>query len=159
MSPFENIAIILHTKTSHMKADVNVFLERNTIKKYKNAKQASKHVTTVAVKVWTSRRKKVYTKILFNSKQRNCTIGKEMFKEIYKSKERFPIHEMGCYNWRGNSSTSEHCLGLAFDINSNENYMIDGKKVLAGSFGNQKEKQIFHTIKLQIGKNIRKIRF
>ena len=31
----KNIAIILHTKTSHMKADANVFLERNTIKNIK----------------------------------------------------------------------------------------------------------------------------
>lgn len=41
---------------------------------------------------------------------------KQMFYEIYKSKERFPIHDIGCYSWRGNNSKSEHCLGLAFFI-------------------------------------------
>ena len=117
-------------------------------------------MTTVAVKVWDKQGGRKFTRKFYLTVNKGIALSvKEMFKEIYKSKERFPIHEMGCYNWRGNNSTSEHCLGLAFDINSNENYMIDGKKVLAGSFWETKEKQIFHTIKMQIGKNIRKIRF
>lgn len=82
-----------------------------------------------------------------------------MFKEIYKSKERFPIHEMGCYNWRGNSSTSEHCLGLAFDINSNENYMIDGKKVLAGSFWKPKKNKYSIPLKCKLVKILEKYGF
>ena len=115
-------------------------------------------MTTVAVKVWDKQGGRKFTRKFYLTVNKGIALSvKEMFKEIYKSKERFPIHEMGCYNWRGNSSTSEHCLGLAFDINSNENYMIDGKKVLAGSFWKPKKNK--YSIKMQIGKNIRKIRF
>jgi hypothetical protein len=54
--------------------------------------------------------------------------------EIYKGKEKFPIKSVGGYNWRGDTSTSEHCIGLAIDINPNENYMIRGNQIVSGSF-------------------------
>ncbi len=62
-----------------------------------------------------------------------------MFAEIYKSKEKFPIHDIGGYSWRGNTSRSEHCIGLAIDINANENCMVQGGKILAGSFWKPKK--------------------
>lgn len=100
-------------------------------------------MTTVAVKVWDKQGGRKFTRKFYLTVNKGIAPSvKEMFKEIYKSKERFPIHEMGCYNWRGNSSTSEHCLGLAFDINSNENYMIDGKKFWQVHFGNQRKTNI-----------------
>ena len=83
----------------------------------------------------------------------------KMFKEIYKSKERFPIHDIGCYNWRGNSSTSEHCLGLAFDINSNENYMVQGKQILAGSFWKPKKNKYSIPLKCNLVKILEKYGF
>ena len=113
-------------------------------------------MTTVAVKVWDKQGGRKFTRKFYLTVNKGIAPSvKEMFKEIYKSKERFPIHEMGCYNWRGNSSTSEHCLGLAFDINSYDRW----EKSFGRFILETKEKQIFHTIKLQIGKNIRKIRF
>ena len=82
-----------------------------------------------------------------------------MFKEIYKSKERFPIHEIGCYSWRGKNSSSEHCEGLAFDINSNENYMIQGKKVLAGSFWKPKKNRYSIPLNCKLVKILEKMVF
>lgn len=90
----------------------------------------------------------------------NCIPSiKEMFKEIYKSKERFPIHEIGCYSWRGKNSSSEHCEGLAFDINSNENYMIQGKKALAGSFWKPKKNRYSIPLNCKLVKILEKYGF
>ena len=59
----------------------------------------------------------------------------QIFQEIYESDERFPIKDIGGYNWRGDGSPSEHCLGLAIDINYNENYMCTNSgAALTGSF-------------------------
>lgn len=99
------------------------------IYKYKNQKQANKYMKTVKIKVWD-----------INSKGKKFAPSvKKMFSEIYKSKEKFPIHDIGAFSWRGNNSTSEHCLGTAFDINPNENYMIDNGKILSGSFWKPKK--------------------
>ena len=59
----------------------------------------------------------------------------QIFKEIYESKEKQVIHDIGCYSYR----TGEHMYGLAIDVNPNENYMIDGKKVLAGRYWKPKK--------------------
>ena len=58
---------------------------------------------------------------------------KEIFTEIYNDPERFPIHDVGGYAWRGDSATGEHNCGTAIDINANENYQIRDGQVLAGS--------------------------
>lgn len=47
-------------------------------------------------------------------------------KEIYNGDEKFPIKDVGGYSWRGDSSSSEHCEGLAIDINPNENAQFNG---------------------------------
>ena len=59
--------------------------------------------------------------------------SKKAFNKIYHGKKKFPIHDVGGFDWRG-SNKSLHSLGLAVDINANENYMVDHGKVLAGSF-------------------------
>ena len=51
---------------------------------------------------------------------------------IYFLTSLFFLIEYG-FDWRG-SNKSLHSLGLAVDINANENYMVDHGKVLAGSF-------------------------
>lgn len=105
-------------------------------KKYKSAKEAKKYMTTITVKVWDfdSKKKKVTkTKKMTVHKNIAPTV-KKIFAEIYKGKEKFPIRSVSGYSWRGKNSKSEHNWGLAIDINPNENYMIDGKKVLAGKF-------------------------
>lgn len=105
-------------------------------KKYKSASQAKKYMTTIKIKVWdlNSKKKKVTkTKTLKVHKNIASTV-KQIFNEIYHGKEKFPIHAISGYSWRGSGSSSEHNLGLAIDINPNENYMIDGKKILCGKF-------------------------
>lgn len=127
---------------------------------YKSAKQAKKHMKTITVKVWDKKGKKKYTrKFRITVNKGLAPSVKEMFKEIYKSKERFPIHEIGCYSWRGKNSSSEHCEGLAFDINSNENYMIQGKKVLAGSFWKPKKNRYSIPLNCKLVKILEKYGF
>lgn len=127
---------------------------------YKSAKQAKKHMKTITVKVWDKKGKKKYTRKFRITVNKGLAPSiKEMFKEIYKSKERFPIHEIGCYSWRGKNSSSEHCEGLAFDINSNENYMIQGKKVLAGSFWKPKKNRYSIPLNCKLVKILEKYGF
>lgn len=120
--------------------------------KYKNSKQASKNMKTITIKVWdlNSKGKKRTRKFKLTVHKNLAPSVKQMFKEIYKSKERFPIHDIGCYSWRGNSSSSEHCIGTAMDINSNENYMIQGKKVLSGSFWKPKKNKYSIPLKCKL---------
>ncbi|MFR6560640.1 MAG: hypothetical protein ACLUR5_00130 [Eubacterium ventriosum] len=93
----KNIAIILHTKTRSYESRCKRIFGKKYYKKYKNAKQARKHVTTVAVKVWDKQGGRKFTRKFYLTVNKGIAPSvKEMFKEIYKSKERFPIHEMGC---------------------------------------------------------------
>ena len=57
---------------------------------------------------------------------------KLIFEEIYNGDEKFPIKDLGGYNWRG--GTSEHNGGTAIDINSNENYCIYNNGTTIGSY-------------------------
>lgn len=54
---------------------------------------------------------------------------KAVFEEIYAGDEKFPIKDMGAYQWRG--GRTEHNSGTAIDINYNENYCLykDGTTV------------------------------
>ena len=106
---------------------------------YTSAAQASAHMTTISIKVWdinSSGQKYTRTMYLQVNKKIAPTV-KQMFAEIYQSKERIPIHSIGGFGWRG--GRSEHNEGLAIDINPVENYMIDGNTVKAGSFWNPKK--------------------
>jgi len=47
---------------------------------------------------------------------------KKIFEEIYNGAEQFPIKSCIGFSWRG--GTSQHNLGLAIDINPDENYFI-----------------------------------
>lgn len=110
--------------------------ESTSKKTYKSESQAKKYMTKITIKVWdfNSKKQKVTkTKTLTVHKNIASTV-KQIFKEIYNGEEKFPIHYVSGFDWRGNSSKSEHNLGLAIDINPEENYMIDGKKILCGKF-------------------------
>lgn len=128
---------------------------------YKTASKASKNMKTVKIKVWDiNSQGKKYTRTFSVTVHKNLAPSvKQMFKEIYKTKERFPIHDIGCYSWRGKGSTSEHCIGTAFDINANENYMIDNGKVLAGSFWNPKKSKYSIPLKCDLVKILEKYGF
>lgn len=47
-----------------------------------------------------------------------------IFEEIYNGQEQFPIKNIGCYRWEPGS---EHCAGLAIDINYEENYYYNSR--------------------------------
>lgn len=119
---------------------------------YSTASKAGKNMKEVKIKVWDVNSKgKKFTRTFYVRVHKNLAPSvKQMFKEIYKSKERFPIHDIGCYNWRGKGSASEHCIGTAFDINSNENYMIDNGQVLAGSFWRPKKSRYSIPLKCKL---------
>lgn len=109
---------------------------------YKTSTQASKKMKTIKIKVWDRKNGKKYTRTFSLRVHKNIagTVQK-MFAELYKSKNPTPIHSVGAYAWRGDDSTSEHCQGLAIDINADENYMISNGKILSGSFWNPKKSQ------------------
>lgn len=108
--------------------------EKKKNKKFSSAAKAGRQMKTIKIRVWDfqngkSGKKVTKTKYLTVNKNLAPTIQK-IFQEIYKSKEKQVIHDIGCYNYR----TGQHKYGLAIDINSNENYMVQGKKILSGSF-------------------------
>lgn len=113
--------------------------EKKKVKNFKNATKAYKQMKIIKIKVWDFKNGKKGKKV---TKTKYLTVNKRlapsvkaMFDEIYKSKEKQVIKDIGCYSYR----TGEHMYGMAIDINPNENYMIDGKKVLAGSYWNPKK--------------------
>lgn len=127
---------------------------------YKSQSIAQKHMKSVKIKVWDSTGGKKFTRTFSVTVNKGIApTVKKMFSEIYKSKEKFPIHDIGCFSWRGDTSTSEHNLGLAFDINANENYMIDGKKIQAGSFWKPKKNKYSIPLKCDLVKILQKYGF
>ncbi|MBQ8527294.1 MAG: M15 family metallopeptidase [Lachnospiraceae bacterium] len=104
-------------------------------RKYSSKAEAELHMVTITVPVWDFATDGV-TKV---PKQRSLTVhkniaetAKQIFQEIYEGEERFPIKNVGGYSWRGEASTSEHCCGLAIDINWEENYLIDNGVIISG---------------------------
>lgn len=117
--------------------------EKKKKSNYKTAKKAAKQMKRIKIKVWDYKKGKKGKKV---TKIKYLTVNKklapsiqQMFAEIYKSKEKQVIKDIGCYSYR----TGEHMYGLAIDINPNENYMIDKvngkKKILAGSYWKPKK--------------------
>ena len=106
-------------------------------KEYTSAKSASKQMKTIKVKTWdiNSKGKKVTKYHYITVHKKIAGTVTQIFKEIYAGKEKFPIKDIGGYAWRGNNSSSEHCEGLAIDINPNENAQFSGDsgKPMVGS--------------------------
>lgn len=102
-----------------------IFGAGSSYHKYASASEASRHQVEIAVQVWdfdSSGNKVTRTKHLQVHEALASSV-QQIFAEIYAGSERFPIHTLGGYNWRGDGSSSEHCLGTALDINWEENYM------------------------------------
>ncbi len=113
--------------------------EKKKKKNFKTASKAAKQMKTIKIKVWDFKNGKNGKKV---TRTKYLTVNKKlapsieaMFAEIYKAKEKQVIKDIGCYSYR----TGEHMYGMAIDINPNENYMIDGKTVIAGSFWKPKK--------------------
>ncbi|MGN0292464.1 MAG: M15 family metallopeptidase [Lachnospiraceae bacterium] len=106
---------------------------------FPSAKAASAQMKTITVKTWDINSSgKKYTRTFKLTVHKNiASTVQQIFKEIYNGKEKFPIHSLGGYSWRGDSSSSEHCEGLAIDINPDENAMIrysDGASLTGGFY-------------------------
>ena len=119
------------TNSTTSSAKVSISKVRKQCSSYKKAR---KHMKKITFKVWDLKgsKKVTRTKSIYIHKSIASKV-KKAFNKIYHGKEKFPIHDVGGFDWRG-SNKSLHSLGLAVDINANENYMVDHGKVLAGSF-------------------------
>ena len=109
----------------------------STFRRFTSAAEAEKYQVTIQIPVWklNSSGKKYSSTATLKVHKKIAPTVKQIFKEIYQSDERFPIKDIGGYGWRGAGSSSEHNLGVAIDINPNENYMCDNSgKALVGSF-------------------------
>lgn len=94
---------------------------------YSNSSTAAANMTSITVKTWDfksgrSGEKTTRTWTIKVHKNLAATV-QQIFKEIYEGSEKFPIHELGGYEWRGGHS--EHNTGTAIDINWTENYMVN----------------------------------
>ncbi len=97
---------------------------RKSYKSYSSDKKARKNMKTIRIRAWDFKKGTSGKKI---TKHYNLTVHKNIassvkkaFEEIYKGKEKFPIHSIGAYSYR----KGEHMMGLAIDINPEENYQI-----------------------------------
>lgn len=101
---------------------------------YQSAQEALLDMTKISIPVWTL--------LADGTKQRGeknlivhkgiADVVEQIFVEIFEGQEQFPIKDVGGFAWRSNVN-SEHRLGLAIDINSNENYMVKDDKILSGT--------------------------
>ena len=101
---------------------------------YKTLSEAQSHMTNVVVKTWDiDKNGKKYTRTWALTVHENIapTVA-AIFAEIYALPEQPPIHSLGGFRWCGKS---EHSVGLAIDINPNENYYCDPSgRALTGSY-------------------------
>lgn len=97
--------------------------------RYSSRTQAEKDMVSINIRCWdfkdssrTTKITKTYTILVHKNIAAEV---KAVFEEIYNGKEKFPIKSVGGYSWRGDGSLSEHNLGLAIDINPDENYFYN----------------------------------
>lgn len=101
---------------------------------YSNSSEAQAHMTSVTVKTWDINSDgEKYTRTWNLTVHENIAATVvAIFDEIYALPEQPPIHSLGGYRWAG---YSEHSVGLAIDINPNENYYCDPNgNPLTGSY-------------------------
>ena len=99
---------------------------------YATEAEALKHMKTINIKVWDKDSAgKWYTRTYDLTVHENIApTVQQMFTELYNSKNPTPIHDIGCFSFRG----GEHSIGLAIDINPEENCMMTNGVVESGSF-------------------------
>ena len=127
---------LAHSGESYSDKVARIFGAGASYHKYANAAEAERHQVTISVQVWDfdANGNKVTKTKRFQIHEALAQTVQQIFAEIYASGERFPIRTLGGYCWRGNGSSSEHCLGTAIDINWEENYMCTNSGVaLTGS--------------------------
>lgn len=99
---------------------------------YKAPAEARSHMTSIEIKTWDINAKgEKYTRSWTLMVHQNIApTVQAIFSEIYALPEKVPIHSIGGYRWE---SKSEHTVGLAVDINPQENgYFSPSGKLLYG---------------------------
>ena len=91
---------------------------------YANDAEAKEHMVAITVKTWdiNSSGQKYTRTWTLRVHENIAPTMQAIFAEIYALPEQPPIHSLGGYRWAG---VSEHSVGLAVDINPNENYYCD----------------------------------
>ena len=103
-------------------------------KVYSSASEARTHMREITVKTWDlkSSGEKYSRSWTLQVHENIAPTVQAIFDEIYALPEQPPIHSLGGYRW---ANTSEHSVGLAIDINPNENYYCDPNgNALTGSY-------------------------
>lgn len=100
---------------------------------------AIENMTDIEVDVWniSDNGEKVAGKMTITVNKNLAEDVKNIFKEIFEGKEKFPIKSCSGYSWRKSSSgrMSQHSYGTCIDVNPNENYYISSSgEVLSGSY-------------------------
>lgn len=96
--------------------------------------EAEKHIVWIEVPVWRLKDgKKVSDTERIQVLNVLASDVKEIFREIYNGREKFPIKRLIGYAWRDRNLKSFHNTGRAIDINPEENPQIDiNGRVLVG---------------------------
>lgn len=109
------------------------------MRRYDSRSEAEADMVTISVKCWdfadSSQTTKKTVTYKFEVHKNIASDVKAVFEDIYNGAEKFPIHSVIGYGWRGDGSKSEHNLGVAIDINPDENYFVtkDGE-ILSGKY-------------------------
>ena len=112
---------------------MRIFGKKKKKESYGSASNAASHMTSFSIRIWDFANgksgRKITKRVSLTMNKKIAPSVKRIFEEIYKGKEKFPIHSIGGYSYRW----GEHGLGLAIDINPNENYEKTGKKITCGT--------------------------
>ncbi|MCR5174690.1 MAG: S-layer homology domain-containing protein, partial [Oscillospiraceae bacterium] len=103
---------------------------------YTSESESLSHQTSISVKTWDldANGKKVTKNWSLTVHEKLASTVLAVFNEIYALPEKPPIHALGGWRWRANEK-SEHNMGLAVDINPNENpYVPKGYDAYAMGF-------------------------
>ena len=101
--------------------------------------QADANMTTIYVPVWQmdANGNKYSNKLPLTVNKNLAQDVMQIFTNIYRSPEKFPIKDVGAYSWRNTAfgSVSQHSYGTCIDINYDENYYsYPSGEAITGSF-------------------------
>lgn len=103
--------------------------------RFDSREEAEERMVTVEVPVWKLKNGEKYeSKLSVAVHQAIADEVAAIFTEIFNDPERFPIYDLGGYQWRGDSATGEHNTGTAIDINAWENYQVKDDVSMAGGY-------------------------
>lgn len=96
---------------------------------YKSNEAAKADMVSVKIRAWNFKnsdpsKEKITVHYYLNVHKSMAATVEAIFEEIYNGQEQFPIKNIGCYRWEPGS---EHCAGLAIDINYEENYYYNSR--------------------------------